>query len=150
MRFWDSSAVVSLLVDEPTTRRLRDAYEADPVVLAWWGTEVECASAIARLERDGQLTGAAADKAFSRLGALRRGWHEIQPVEELRESAIRFLRVHDLRAADALQLAAAFLAAERRPPTLEFLCLDDRLSKASRREGFVLPDVSTVPSGAQS
>jgi hypothetical protein len=52
------------------------------------------------------------------------------------ESAKRLLRVHDLRTADALQLAAAVFVAEARPPTLEFVSLDDRLLAAARREGF--------------
>ena len=33
-------------------------------------------------------------------------WHEIQPIPELRAQALRLLRVHVLRADDALQLAA--------------------------------------------
>ena len=48
----------------------------------------------------------------------------------------RLLSVHDLRAADALQLAAAFFVAEARPSTLEFVCLDDPPLAAARREGF--------------
>lgn len=51
---------------------------------------------------------------------------------------MRFLRVHSLRAGDALQLAAAFMAAERRPPSLEVVTLDDRLAATARKEGFVL------------
>jgi predicted nucleic acid-binding protein len=43
-----------------------------------------------------------------------------------------------LRAADALQLAAAFVASERRPPTLELVTLDERLAAAARKEGFVV------------
>jgi len=54
----------------------------------------------------------------------------------LRDAARRLLRVHDLRAADALQLAAALAAAEGRPMTLTLLCLDDRLGAAAEREGF--------------
>ncbi len=54
---------------------------------------------------------------------------------------MRFLRVHPLRAADALQLAAAFIAAERRPSSLELITLDDRLAAAARKEGFVLVDL---------
>jgi hypothetical protein len=46
------------------------------------------------------------------------------------------LRVHDLRVADALQLAAALAAAEARPATLAVVCLDDRLGAAAEREGF--------------
>jgi hypothetical protein len=67
---------------------------------------------------------------------VRAGWHEVEPGDDVRESAKRFLRVHDLRAADALQFAAAFFAAEARPATLEFVTLDDRLLEAARREGF--------------
>ena len=56
---------------------------------------------------------------------------------EVKETARRLLRVHPIGAADALQLAAAFVLAERRPSTLDFVCLDDRLTRAARREGFV-------------
>ncbi len=138
MKFWDSSAVVPLLVEEPITRALASRYSRDPTIVAWWATEVECASAIARLERDGDLSMADANKALERLKQLAQSWHEIQPADEIRESAKRFLRVHSLRSADALQLAAAFVAAEHRPPTLEMVCLDDRLALAAAKEGFRL------------
>jgi uncharacterized protein len=49
--------------------------------------------------------------------------------------------VHLLRAADALQLAAAFVAAERRPPSLPVITLDERPAHAVQREGFALIDV---------
>ena len=104
----------------------------------WWGTEVECASAISRLEREGALDETAAIEAFDRLRRLSGAWHEVEPGDPVREAAVRFLRVHPLRAADALQLAAAFIAAERRPPSLEVVTLDDRLAAAARKEGFVL------------
>jgi uncharacterized protein len=68
---------------------------------------------------------------------LRAAWHEVEPSDEVRESAKRLLRVHDLRTAEALQLAAAFYVAEARPSTLEFVSLDERLMAAARREGFV-------------
>ena len=56
----------------------------------------------------------------------------------MRENAARFVRVHALRAADALQLAAAFVAAEGRPASLDLVTLDDRLAEAARKEGFEL------------
>jgi predicted nucleic acid-binding protein len=46
--------------------------------------------------------------------------------------------VHALRTGDALQLAAAYVAAERRPPQLHLVTLDDRLAAAARKEGFVV------------
>jgi predicted nucleic acid-binding protein len=144
VKFWDASAVVPLLVEEPTTRALQALVRADPVMLVWWATEVECASAIARLERDGMLQGPAVDEAFGRLRQLARGWHEVDPGDALRETAVRFLRVHRLRSADALQLAAAFLAAERRPPSLDLVALDDRLAGAARKEGFALIELPSA------
>jgi hypothetical protein len=55
---------------------------------------------------------------------------------------MRFLRVHPLRVADALQLAAAFVAAERRPPSLQIVTLDERLADAARKEGFALVNIA--------
>ena len=136
MKFWDSSAVVPLLVPEVMSGSVQRLYEDDPVMAAWWATEIECTSAIARRQRLGQLPEDIAAEGFLRLNALRAGWHEVEPGEELRESAKRLLRVHDLRTADALQLAAAVYVAEGRPSTLEFVSLDDRLLAAARREGF--------------
>lgn len=144
MKFWDASAIVPLLVMEATTSFLQALARQDSDMLAWWGSQVECASAVARLERDTLLDRKGAALAFDRLSQLADGWHEIEPNETVRENAVRFLRVHSLRAADALQLAAAFLAAERRPSSLEVVTLDERLADAARKEGFKLIDVSTA------
>jgi predicted nucleic acid-binding protein len=138
VRFWDASAIVPLLVAESSTRRLQALAAEDSVLLAWWGSEVECISALARLEREGALNEAAMTAALARLRQLVAGWHEVDPSDAIREAAGRFLRVHPLRAADALQLAAAFLAAERRPASLEVVTLDDRVAAAARKEGFTV------------
>ena len=138
MKFWDASAIVPLLMTEASTKHLQALAARDPAMLVWWGTEVECASAIARLERDGALGESAVTRAFDRLNQLAGGWHEVDPSDAVREAAVRFLRVHPLRAGDSLQLAAAFVAAERRPASLEVITLDDRLASAARKEGFAL------------
>jgi predicted nucleic acid-binding protein len=127
---------VPLLVEEPSTARLRELYREDAEVAVAWTTPVECASALARLERDGALGSPEVAAAFRRLDALAPSWLEVEPADELRELARRLLRVHPLRAADALQLASAVLAAERRPPSLSLVTLDDRLAEAAAREGF--------------
>lgn len=137
MKFWDSSAIVPLLVGEATTDAMQAIAADDPLMLVWWATPVECVSAIARLERDGDLTTDGATVALERLDALAEAWHEVQPVEGARIAARRLLRAHALRAADALQLAAAVVAAEGNPGSLEIITLDDRLMDAARREGFI-------------
>ena len=144
MKFWDASAIVPLLVAEESTRPLQALAAKDVGMLVRWGSVVECISALARLERDGALSLSAMTLALQRLQQLAAGWHEIDPSDEIRETAARFLRVHPLRAADALQLAAAFAAGERRPASLEIVTLDDRLANAARKEGFALLDVTEV------
>ena len=136
MRFWDSSAIVPLLVTEASTPTMTREFKRDPEVFVWWGTEVECVSALARLDREATVAGSEIVAAFERLDELGRGWQLIQPVDRVRLIANRLLRVHALRAGDALQLAAAIAAAEERPSSLDMVTLDLRLAQAAEREGF--------------
>jgi predicted nucleic acid-binding protein len=123
-------------VHEHATEAARAQQEADPTVVVAWTTVVECASAIARAEHDRFLSREETTAAFARLDELAGSWREVEPSDELREIARRLLRAHRLRAADALQLAAATLAAERRPASLTVVTLDERLEVAALREGF--------------
>ena len=136
MRFWDSSAILPLLVEETSTPAVLAYYESNPEIVAWWATPVECASALARLEREAKLDPAGVTLALGQLVTLQAAWHEVQPLDNVRQVAQRLLRLHPLRAADSLQLAAALLACEHRPQGWQFVCLDTRLSLAAEREGF--------------
>ncbi len=136
MRFWDSSAIIPLIVNEPHRRRLLDLLGDDSVMIVWWGTPVECSSAFARREREDDLSVQQATNALDRLRSLSASWQEVMPSEPVRTVAQRLLRVHPLRAADALQLAAAVVASEREPASVEFVSLDERLKVAAQREGF--------------
>ena len=138
MRFWDTSALLPLLVDEPARERLLGLLEEDSEVLAWWGTPVEIASAVARREREGLLTADEVAAALAGARVLADGWHEIVPSDAVRRTAERLLRTHPLHAADALQLAAALIAADHDPASLELVCIDERLKGAARREGFTV------------
>lgn len=136
MRFWDTSAIVPLVVEETASNRIEAVWRRDPDMTVWWGTEIECVSAIARLERDRRLSAADVAAALEVLDDLSLAWVEIEPTARVRELAIRLLRTHPLRAADALQLAASIVAAEERPASLRLVTLDTRLADAAAREGF--------------
>ena len=146
MRFWDSSAILPLIVAEAGTDSVQAIAGEDPVMCVWWGTEIECVSAIARLEREDAFAETAMTAALERLDSLAEAWNEVQPVAAVRGTARRLLRVHPLRAADALQLAAAVVAAEGVPASLDLVTLDDRLAAAAHREGFVVHDSVERPS----
>ena len=139
MRFWDTSALVPLLLEQEATHEVGELLSQDPEIAAWWGTAIECVSAAARLRREERLTVDEEERVLELLATLRDSWLEILPSEEVRDSAVRLLRVHGMKAADALQLAAARVWAG---PTdrAELVTYDERLALAARLEGFrVLP-----------
>ena len=138
MRFWDASAIVPLCLAQPLTAESRTMLAKDREMVVWWGSSIECASAIARLHRERHLTDQDERLATETLAVLRRSWFEVQPGESIREQAVRLLRLHPLRAPDALQLAAA-LEWSGAPVRGIFTCFDDRLRIAAHREGFSPP-----------
>lgn len=136
MRFWDSSALVPLIVPEPSTAALEAVAKADPGVAIWWATPLECESALRRSLRAGRLPQTAFDRARLQLDALLAAVDIVPATDTVLGRARALLASHELRAGDALQLAAAFVAFEDRPSEGEFVCLDDRLRDAARAEGF--------------
>jgi len=136
MIFWDSSALVALLVDEPDSAPRREQLRADSEIAVWWGTPVECESAIQRRLREGPLAIPQVRLAHERLADLAASWHEVSPVVAVRTLARRLLRTHPLRAADSLQLAAALTLADAGLDQLPFACSDARLAAAAEAEGL--------------
>ena len=146
MRFWDASAVVALCVEEDVSPAARGLLASDPGMAVWWATPVEVASALARLRRLSGIGVAEEQAARQVLSQYRQAWTEMQPSAALRDRAMRLLSVHELRAADSLQLAAAVAWAGESREGRQFVCLDERLAGAARREGFdVLPAAGHEP-----
>jgi len=94
VRYWDTSALVPLVIEESSSQACRDLLREDRSIAVWALTRTEMVS------------------------------------------ADRLLGVHGLRAADALQLAAALALCLERPAGWGFVTLDDRLATAAAAEGF--------------
>lgn len=139
MRYWDTAGIVPLTIAEATTDRMLELLADDAQIVTWWGSSVEVISALARRHREGALTAPGLREGLDRLEGYQRAWAEIQPGDPLRRAAARLLRVHPLRAGDALQLASAIEAAGGRPDHLPFVTLDLRLAEAASKEGFTVP-----------
>ncbi len=137
MKFWDSSALAPLLVNEGNSSRREQELIEDSEILVWYATPVELASALARRRREG-MPSDALQQAEARLAELAASWFEVQPTPALRDRAVRLIRVHPLRAADAFQLAAALTAFQERPEGQSFYTGDQRLLEAALREGFAV------------
>jgi uncharacterized protein len=145
VKFWDTSALAPLVIDEAETDRMRELIAADPDVVVWVLSGVELLSVLARLGR--QAPELADVLPGVRLDAmdLFRCWAAVTHVEGVRRRAERLVGVHPLSAADAMQLGAALLAAGDRPETLEFVTLDRTLARCAQLEGFrVMPAARTV------
>ena len=138
MKFWDASAVIPLCIEEPHTDAVHEIVKEDGSIAVWWGTIIECYSAVSRLHRDGFLGTEGEDQVQHLLSLLSDSWSEMEPGHDIRDIAMRLLRNHPLRAADSLQLAAAIIWADRKPKGHKFVCLDQRLREAARKEGFSL------------
>jgi hypothetical protein len=136
VKYWDASAIVPLLVEEPATSAIQAAYGEDSTIITAWTTAIECGSAVARAEREGALTLDQTTVAFARLDDLVSTWLEVEPGTDLRAVARRLLRSHPLRAADAIQLASATVATGHRTTSLAVVTLDTRLGAVAMKEGF--------------
>jgi hypothetical protein len=138
VNFWDTSAIVPLLVREADTVAREEQFRGVSGMVTWWATRVECVSALCRREREGRLSVAAVHAAFRRLELFGDQWAVVSPSEVMLPRAERLLRVHPLRAADAMQLAAALLATRENTKNSCFFTADKSLADAARKEGFTV------------
>lgn len=104
--------------------------------MVWWTTPVEIASALARLVRMRQMTPAEWANARQIASRLADTWSVIQPTEAVRKKAAHVIERYDLRAADALQLAAALEWCQDIPAGRVLLSSDERLFEAAVLSGF--------------
>jgi uncharacterized protein len=136
--FWDSSAIVPLILPERRSIELASAAKGDAEFTTWWATPLECLSAIHRRHREAPLSPVLLAQAVERVVGIKQDGDTILPTDHVRSRAERLVATHPLRAADALQLAAALAWCEESPSGETFVCLDERLRDAARREGFLL------------
>ncbi|MDO8586513.1 MAG: PIN domain-containing protein [Armatimonadota bacterium] len=136
MKFWDSSALLSLLTSQSDASDVEGVFRQDTQVVVWWGTRVELVSGACRLVRESAGDDSVLTELLARIDRTVSEADEVEPAEHVRAAAIRVLRLHVLRAADALQLAAALVWTEHNPAGDGFVCLDKRLREAAAKEGF--------------
>jgi predicted nucleic acid-binding protein len=141
LRFWDTSAIVPLIVTRPASEAVGRLLQEDGALAVWWGTWAEGAVTISRLGREGELDGEGGEETRDALDLLAEDWREVEPTDEVRLLAALLSQWHPLKAADAFQLAAAFVWRETDAYGDDFVCLDDQLRRAASYEGFdVLPE----------
>jgi predicted nucleic acid-binding protein len=141
MRFWDSSALVPLVVQQKASATAEAWHAEDGEIVIWTLTDIEIISALRRLWRDGDLDDRDALRAEQLASELASHTHVVADLEGVKSRARRLLRIHALRAGDALQLAAALHWVDGLTDGQVLHTFDHRLAFAARAEGFrVLPE----------
>jgi predicted nucleic acid-binding protein len=97
---------------------------------------VEIASALVRRWREGVLPAAERDRALAALRADMDALYVVEVSPDVTRLAVELLARQELRAGDAIQLAACLYLAERVGTPVRFVAYDRRLVEAARREGL--------------
>lgn len=134
--FWDTSAIIPLVCSQEFSARARRLRQSFKIPIIWWGTPVEVYSGIDRLNREEMLTGGELRDATLKWRQLYVRARKVKPDEKILELAVGIPALHNLRALDAFQLAAALRWCDERPRNRPFVSADSRLSEAANDAGF--------------
>ncbi len=136
MKFWDSSAVVPLLIEQSSSKSSLKLLSDDPLQLVSFTTFCECYSALARLEREEAFSYKDFSKAEDQLELLSGAWYVVNFSDAVQREVKRLLRTHTLKCADAFQIATALVGSEKKFKMIEFVSYDEQLLQAASKEGF--------------
>jgi predicted nucleic acid-binding protein len=140
--YLDTSAVIPILIAEPTTDACRRIWDDADRRISSRLTYVEVAAELAMAERQGRISSVEQDEALSKLAEM---WPDVDVVEataELATSAAEIARSLALRGYDAVHCASA---AEVNDPELVAATGDARLLAAWRELGIAVFDTHTTP-----
>lgn len=107
--YFDTSALVPLLIDEPTSAACREMWDAADSVVSVRLAYVEASAALAAAERLGRISVAEHDGALDLLEDLWRDVDIIELNQELAENAAACARSYALRGYDAVHCAAGVM-----------------------------------------
>src|ERR1035441_2839697 len=104
--FWDTSALVPLCVQQIKTNPANVLFTRYGITV-WWATPVEIMSGLTRLERMNEIRQDQFQVGEQFGLSLAKIWDTVDPSAPILARAYSLLQIYPLRAADALQLAAA-------------------------------------------
>ena len=135
--FWDTSALVSLCTVQLHTAEALGMLDKYRLVI-WWATPVEITSALTRLLRSGDIDATVYAQAQRQSEGYANLWSVVAPSAQIALDARILLERYPLRAADALQLAAALAWCGEKPKGKAFLTFDKKLREVASQAGFTL------------
>lgn len=134
--YLDTSALVKLLRVELGSEAVWEATESAQALASSTLARIEVHSALARLLREGQPSGALRT-ALVEFEELWSGMAQVQ-IDRAVDAACGLCFKHPLRTLDAIHLASALLLREEGGLEVVFACAEGRLREAAAAEGFRL------------
>jgi predicted nucleic acid-binding protein len=135
MRYFDASALVKRYVRETGSAKVRRLIASDTPATSRL-SEIEVASALERLAREGEIARAERDRALAALDTDLRSIVVVELTDEVCATARRLLQQRSLRAGDAIQPASCLYLQEELAEPVPMVVFDDRLLAAARLEGL--------------
>lgn len=75
------------LIPEESFNDLRAMWESAVLGAVWWGTPVECVSAVDRRNHGRSISQADSRRALAKLAELRSAWQQVEPSNHIRDEA---------------------------------------------------------------
>jgi predicted nucleic acid-binding protein len=136
VRFFDSSAVVKLYIQEDHSDRIRRWLQPEASVVSRLA-EVEVSSALSRGVRAKILSPNHGERAIAAFRADLIRWQVMEVSPQVVAEAVDLTWRHSLGAADALQLGSALTFVRATGQALDgFVAFDQRLIEAARAESL--------------
>jgi len=137
MLYWDTSALFAFVIAEKHSGQIRDQVAKQGVSATYTAiiTPLEFESAIQRRLSERTLNLREADRARLFGVDFRKRAYLVPLDQNALDTALHLQKIYGLRPGDAIQLASARLGTDN-PSRVRFLCLDERLTEAAKREGF--------------
>lgn len=135
IHFLDTSVLTKRYAEETGSARVRELFRKRSRIVVSRVTFAEICAAVARKERDGEVSRPQADAVFARLADDFRALGVIEVRGAILDGVPDLVRRHPLRGYDAVQLACALAAASGKA-AVTFWCTDRTLVKAAVAEGL--------------
>ena len=136
--YFDTSALVPLVISEPTSSAAARIWDAAGRVVATPLVYVEAHAALAQAQRLGRLTRTQLRRGLKALESLDQQLDRIELTHALIRFAGGIAERHALRAYDAVHLAGALSV---NGPEVVFATGDQRLATAARAAGLAIGDL---------
>lgn len=134
--YLDTSALVKLYVPEPESGAVQALVESSHLTAVSLLAFVQARAALARKRRERAVKPKDYRPIVREFDDDWDHYFLVEVTESLVKRAARLADKHGLWGHDALQLSSAIVLREQSGDAVSFCCFDDRLLRASRREGL--------------